>query len=176
VSLDETQLDVVVAFVDALKKPVGRRLVAQGLRGSRARRVLRRKLDANPHYGALRGVPEAAVFRAVDTLLEDGRLAPRGRKYPTLWIPDKRVRPKRQPRPRTAPAEPPLRAALRAFRRKEARRRRWKAYQVFPDKTLDALCERRPTTPAELLDIPGLGPKRLAAFSEAILRICGDHG
>jgi ATP-dependent DNA helicase RecQ len=176
VSLDACQLDTVVAFVDALRKPVGRRLVAQGLRGSRARAVLRKKLDDNPHFGALRGVPESALFRAMDDLLEAGRLAPRGRKYPTLWIPDKRVRPKRAPAPRPRSPEPPLRAARRAWRRKEARRRRWKAYQVFPDATLDALVLARPATPADLLEIPGLGPKRIARFSEAILRICSEYG
>ena len=163
----------VVAFVQALARPVGKRLVAQGLRGSRSRMVLRRKLSANPSFGALRGVPEAAIVQAVEHLLAEGRLASRGRKYPTVWIPDKRVRPEAAaPRRRTVTG---LEAALQRLRRAEAKRRRLKSYQVFPDRTLKEVLRVRPRTPAALAAVWGMGPRRLVAVGEAILQLVCEH-
>jgi ATP-dependent DNA helicase RecQ len=173
VTLDAAQRDVVVAFVDGARKPFGKGLVAAALRGSRAKKVLRWKLHEHPQFGALRGVPEDAVVRSIDTLLAEGRLVAKGRKYPTLWIPDKRVR-AASPAPRAKVTG--LEASLRSFRAAEARRRRWKPYQVFPDRTLKELVARRPTTVPELLEVFGMGPERVAKFSEAILRRVSDDG
>ena len=55
----------------------------------------RRGLGANPHHGALAHVPELALVKAIEGLLEEGRLAPRGKRYPTVWLPDKPVRAKK---------------------------------------------------------------------------------
>lgn len=171
VVLDDAARAQVVAFVDGLVKPVGKRLVAAGLRGGRSKRALRLKLPDNPAFGALRGTPEIAILTALDTLLADGTLVAKGKKYPTVWIPEKRVRPIRDPN-RPKPEGPTgLRAALRDLRKNEARRRRWKPYQVFPNKTLDAIVATRPTTVAELLELPGLGPARIEKFSDVILTV-----
>jgi superfamily II DNA helicase RecQ len=89
-------------------------------------------------------------------------------------MPEKRVRPARDPdAPKKAPSGG-LRGALRELRRREARRRRWKPYQVFPDVTLDAIVKTRPTTTAELLAIHGLGTTRVAKFGEQILAVLRD--
>ncbi|HHO52256.1 MAG TPA: ATP-dependent DNA helicase RecQ, partial [Deltaproteobacteria bacterium] len=176
VVLDDAQREIVVAFVRGLRRPVGRAVLAGGLRGSRARRIKRARLEDNPHFGALSGVPESAIVRAVDELLAAGRLAPRGRKYPTVWIPDKRVRPARPPG--TAPGRPRatgLSAALRAFRRREARRRRWKPYQVFTDQLLESIVEQRPATPEALLALRGMGARRMERFGEEILELVAAH-
>lgn len=176
VVLDAAQRDIVIAFVDHLRKPVGRTVLAGGLRGSRARRIKRARLEGNPHFGALAGLPESAIVRAVDALLDAGRLAPRGRKYPTVWMPDKRVRPPRAPgstpkRPRATG----LAAALKAMRRREARRRRWKPYQVFTDQLIELIVEQRPDTPEALLALRGMGARRMERFGEAILELVASH-
>ena len=169
-ALSEAQRDVVVEFVAGLRKPVGKTVVAAGLRGSRAKRIKRARLEDNPHFGSLAGTPERVIIRAVEQLLAAGRLAPRGKKYPTVWIPDKRVRPKTTGRPKK-PRATGLVADLKAYRRKEARRRRWKAYQVFPDATIEQIVALRPATSQELLEVKGMGPKRIQKFGEAILEL-----
>ena len=179
VDLDDAQRQVLLDFVDALRKPLGRRVVAGGLRGSRAKATLRKGVAKNPHYGALRGVPEDAVFRAMDDLLAEGRLVTKGRKYPTLWIADKRVRPPRDPNAppkRRRPRGPPVVEALRALRSKEARRRRIKPYQVLQNATIDAIASALPGTTRELLEVKGMGPKRTSRYGEQILAICREHG
>jgi ATP-dependent DNA helicase RecQ len=169
VTLTDEQRDRVVAFVASARKPFGKRLVAQALRGGRSKKVTRWKLDANPEFGALRGVPEDAILRSTDTLLAEGRLVAKGRKYPTLWLPGKPVRAGSGGAPKK-PAATGLKASLRAFRTAEARRRRWKPYQVFPDRTLDEIVASRPTDVRALGEVFGMGPERIAKFSEAILR------
>jgi ATP-dependent DNA helicase RecQ len=170
--LAEHQLEAVLAFVGALAKPLGKKLVAGGLRGSKAKGVKRKGLARNPHYGALSGVPEASVIAAIEALLEDGRLTRKGRKYPTVWLPDKRVRTKREPgaAPRRTRATG-LKAALQAFRGAEARKKGWKPYQVFANASLDALVAQRPRTPDELRAIPGFGDKRVLRYGSRILAL-----
>jgi DNA helicase II / ATP-dependent DNA helicase PcrA len=45
------------------------------------------------------------------------------------------------------------------------------AYVVFTDATLTALAERRPTSLAELVDIAGIGPRKLSLYGEAVIAL-----
>ena len=106
-------------------------------------------------------------------MLAAGRLAKRGRKYPTVWMADKRVRPASS-KPST-PKATGLKAALRAFRSREAKRKRWKPYQVFPDAVVDAIVHSRPASVQDLLDLPGIGPTRVRRYSQALLELVSQH-
>lgn len=172
VVVPEGDLASVLAFVGELKKPLGKQLIAKGLRGSSAKDVKRKGLAKNPHFGALRGTPLGAVLDAIQELLDEGRLARKGRKYPTVWLPDKPVRKKKPPSADGAPKKPRgLQQALETLRRKEARQRGWKPYQVFDNKTVRRIVEVRPETTDSLLEIKGLGPKRVANFGSQILEL-----
>ena len=61
--------------------------------------------------------------------------------------------------------------ALKALRRRIADARKMPAYIVFSDATLIAMAEGKPKTPGELLAIPGVGPRKLAAYGEAFLAL-----
>jgi ATP-dependent DNA helicase RecQ len=43
------------------------------------------------------------------------------------------------------------------------------AYIVFSDAVLRAMAARRPQTPAELLQVPGVGPVKLERYGAAFL-------
>jgi DNA helicase II / ATP-dependent DNA helicase PcrA len=47
------------------------------------------------------------------------------------------------------------------------------AYVVFTDATLTALAERRPTSTAQLVDIAGIGPRKLSLYGAAVLALVG---
>jgi len=47
------------------------------------------------------------------------------------------------------------------------------AYVVFTDATLVAMAERRPSSPAELLAIAGIGPRKLGQYGEAVFALVG---
>lgn len=73
------------------------------------------------------------------------------------------------PRQRTRPAEGGLATALRHWVREEANRRGLPAYMVLNNKIIAELARKRPTTPAELELIPGLGDRKLAKYGDALL-------
>lgn len=164
------QQETILRFVAALKKPAGKLLIARGLRGSKAKAVKRRGLAKNPEYGALKEVPESSVVTGIEVLLDDGRLEPKGRKYPTVWLANKAVR---QPRDPSAPPRKPratgLEGALLAYRKSEARRRRWKPYQVLTNDAIRRIVEARPLIRGDLLAIHGLGESKVSKFGDAIL-------
>jgi DNA helicase-2/ATP-dependent DNA helicase PcrA len=85
------------------------------------------------------------------------------------------VRAERAPRNESPAAE-----ALRRWRLERARADAVPPYVIFPDRTIDELLARRPSTPAELGAIHGLGPARLARFGDELFRalqqVLADHG
>jgi ATP-dependent DNA helicase RecQ len=60
---------------------------------------------------------------------------------------------------------------LKALRREIADTRAVPAYIVFSDATLVQLAERKPRTEAELLEIPGVGPKKLELYGGRFLAL-----
>jgi ATP-dependent DNA helicase RecQ len=61
--------------------------------------------------------------------------------------------------------------ALRAWRGELARARGVPAYVVFADATLAELALHRPVTRDELLEVKGIGPRKLEEYGEALVRI-----
>ncbi len=71
----------------------------------------------------------------------------------------------------SAPANPVLFEALRAWRAEQAAAQKVPAYCVFSQKALYALAAAAPKTEAELAGIHGIGPKKLAQYGEALLGV-----
>jgi len=67
--------------------------------------------------------------------------------------------------------DPDLVSSLRAYRSRVAQAEGVPAYVVFPDVTLDALARRRPRTPSQLRDVPGLGAVRVERYGDGLLAI-----
>lgn len=65
--------------------------------------------------------------------------------------------------------------ALRRFRTELARTRAVPPYVIFSDKTLFALAAQPPTSEADFLAVPGLGPARWTQFGPALLEACTGH-
>jgi DNA helicase-2/ATP-dependent DNA helicase PcrA len=60
---------------------------------------------------------------------------------------------------------------LREWRLRTATEQKVPAYVVFTDATLTALAERRPAAVPELIDIAGIGPRKVALYGDAVLAI-----
>lgn len=167
----------VLALVSAMSRPVGRGTLVAALRGSQAADVKRRGLIGLPGHGALKGAPEAGVAALVDRLLEDGRLVRKGRKYPTVWLAGRPVRAARvtsEPRPTRGGRYTGLARRLADWRRKAARRLRWKPFQVFDNRALTAILAAMPTSSEALAAVQGVGPKRAARFADEVLALLRD--
>jgi ATP-dependent DNA helicase RecQ len=200
-ALPDASLETIVRAVDRLNRPVGRRNLAQALRGGRAKALARGGLLTLPEYGTLSEFDEDSVVAAIDQLLSSGRLERTGRKYPTVWIPGKPVRSKirgsgssesssssagalgstsRTPFRRGAPPRPrhrggDLARALDNYRKRTARRLQWKTFMVFQKAVIMAIDREEPDSLEALARIPGLGPSKVERFGEDILDLVRTH-
>lgn len=181
-TLSQAARDLIVEAVDRLRKPVGRGNLARALRGSRAKSLSRGGLMTLPEFGKLASYDEASVIAAIDALLGEGRLERRGRKYPTVWIPGKAIRTKTTPatqtgeRPRARSRGGDLARALDNYRRRTARRLKWKTYMVFQKRVILAIDREEPGSHEALARIPGLGPAKIERFGDDILQLVREHG
>lgn len=170
----EALLDATLDAVAHLARPTGRANLARALRGSKAKSVKRLGLQHMPSYGALSEHAESEVLSALDVLLRRGTLELRGRKYPKLWLAG-RAMPGRGAgsgagsKRRAAQSE--LARQLENYRRRTARRLKWKPYMVFHRKVIKAVEKHQPTTLDDLLRIPGLGEAKVERFGEDILAV-----
>ncbi|MGH3565857.1 MAG: ATP-dependent DNA helicase UvrD2 [Pseudonocardia sp.] len=60
---------------------------------------------------------------------------------------------------------------LKAWRSAESREQQVPAFVVFTDATLTAIAEQRPADPATLVAIPGIGPRKLDRYGQAVLAL-----
>ena len=186
--LNEPEKQVILQAVDRLRRPVGKGNLAKALRGSKAKTLSRGGLLTLPEWGSLKHHDEGSIVGAIEELLSDGRLARKGQKYPTVWLPNKAVRskvadmhsdrtridkPARRGRRRSAG---PIARAMENYRKRTARKLKWKAYMVFQERVIRAVDEKRPETLSDLERIPGLGPAKIEKFGEDILDIVRRYG
>ncbi|HEX3222158.1 MAG TPA: UvrD-helicase domain-containing protein [Nocardioides sp.] len=62
---------------------------------------------------------------------------------------------------------------LRAWRKERADEESVPAFVVFTDATLQLIAEQRPTSPAALLGISGVGPAKLERYGDSLLEVVG---
>ncbi|ATG52469.1 ATP-dependent DNA helicase [Brachybacterium vulturis] len=62
-------------------------------------------------------------------------------------------------------------ATLRAWRREQARLRGTPPYAILTDAALTAVAERAPRSEQELLEVPGIGPGKVASFGTELLEL-----
>ena len=193
--LDATVNAVILSAVDRLTRPVGRRNLAQALRGGKAKTLSRGGLLTMPEYGSLSDHSEDALLAGIDALLSSGELERTGRKYPTVWIPGKPVRSRTGVRggAESSEAGAPVRSlgtrltrnspryggdiarALENFRKRRARALGWKTYMVFQRNVMLSIDREEPASLDALARISGLGPAKIERFGEEILEIVRAH-
>lgn len=72
---------------------------------------------------------------------------------------------------RRAPGDEALFESLRSLRKELADEQKVPAYIVFSDKVLWEMAARKPGTPVEMLDVPGVGPAKLERYGQAFLEL-----
>jgi ATP-dependent DNA helicase RecQ len=152
---------------------------------------IKRMLDVLLEAGLLerRGIEGGRPGAFVVALTEPGAAVMRSESRPHLALPGpqektKRDRAGRLTRGRPGRADgtggtepdPALFETLKAWRTEEARRRGVPAYIVFHDRTLRDLAVMRPRDADGLGAVPGMGPAKMAAYSETLLRLLGRSG
>ncbi len=110
-------------------------------------------------------------------LTPDSRALLRGETQVTLrqdTVPESRA-PSRRKTSTSARQQGPLWEALRDCRRRLAEQSGVPPYVVFHDATLSAMAEHRPVTAEELLEISGVGQKKLERYGEVFMDVIRQH-
>ncbi|WP_113928392.1 HRDC domain-containing protein [Bacillus sp. P14.5] len=68
-----------------------------------------------------------------------------------------------------------LKAALTEFRLKRSRESNVKPYHIYTNKILESLLEKKPLTLRQLLEIEGIGPKKVEEYGKEIVSIIKSH-
>ena len=114
-------------------------------------------------YNAARGFPPEKVSLAISETFDLERLL-RG----------KRVRAK-DLEPMLGEDDKKLFIALREYRTETAGEEDIPAYRVFTNQALLALTLRKPGSPADLMQVPGIGAKTRDRYGEEILEVIREH-
>jgi ATP-dependent DNA helicase RecQ len=187
--LDATPIRQALSATARLRGRVGMVKLARVLVGSQSREIA--GASSIPTFGALRGWREADVVELLRRLADAGALRVAGVPYPTVDLTPRGVEAMRgdltlevaDPRPGSRPPARDSAAASEAldaeaqalfarlcrWRTETARQRRYSPFVVFPDRTLVEIARRRPTTPDELLAVPGVGEGKKAMYGDAVL-------
>jgi ATP-dependent DNA helicase RecQ len=156
--------------------------LARTLRGDATRNTPK----APAYTGALIGHRREEIEAAIKLMVEEGLLRQEdvGNGYPRPVIKlAERGRELIAMHPTPPPKAPPRASddfeecfkRLRVWRSGIAKQRGIAAFCIFHDSTLKTLAEQQPTTMDDLRGIPGMGPKKLADYGNAVLAAIADR-
>lgn len=185
----------ILSCVARLREGFGAGHVADVLIGKQTDKIERMGHAQLSTFGLLRGLSRASVAAMIDQLIESGELERSSGEYPVLTLNERSwevmknqrqavllepaggsvvdthsARPARGERVELSSDERRLFEALRAWRRATADQLGVPPFVIFSDATLEALAKARPSREDGLLNIYGIGQKKLADFGTAILR------
>jgi ATP-dependent DNA helicase RecQ len=180
----------IISCVARVGERFGVRHVAEVLRGAKTEGIQRHGHDRLSTFGLLATLDQRAVENLAHQLLDQGLLGRTGGDRPVVtlnersWEVLKGARPVVLLEPRVGRTKATkadvddwqgvdrdLFERLRLWRRRVADARGKPAWTILDDKALRGIARDKPSSPAALLRVKGIGEKRLADFGAAILDI-----
>ncbi|MDE6595055.1 MAG: DNA helicase RecQ [Oscillospiraceae bacterium] len=175
----------------------GVKMVCDMLRGSENEKITSAGLDTLSTYGIMEDVPEKRIRSIIDRLILQGYVEKTEGEYPILRVKQtaaavlkgnekvtarlpKEEEPKRKKTAAMAEissfnADPELLAALKALRSKLAAEQKVPAYVVFADSALLDMCEKRPRTDSEFLEVSGVGAVKLERYGADFMKVMAEY-
>ena len=192
------QAHSLIACVSHLQRELGYGLglvtIINILTGSQDASIVRRGLNDNVVYGAMRGTAPEELRRVADLLISRGYLSVSTGKYPTLNVTEAGLRAlknetrvtrramvrsnaekakKKREKKAGAPNEALL-ERLKQVRLGLAEKAHVPAFVIFSNATLSEMASRRPTTPDQMLAITGVGERKAALYGRAFMTAIED--
>lgn len=163
----------------------GKTVICDVLKGSKSEKILKAELNNQSTYGIMKEVTARHIFGTIDFLAEKEyissenetevlKLLPKSRDV--LFGRERLVMKKvensekivKTHRPEV-PVNSELLDALKALRKGIASKKSVPAYVIFTDATLIDMCKKCPETPAEMLEVSGVGRTKLEKFGKQFL-------
>lgn len=195
-----TEFETVDMTVDAQKilscilrtgQRFGAKMICDILRGSENKKLLSFGLQKQSTYGLLKDLKEQEVRDRIDALLAQGYLRTTEGEFPALRVESsakeilynglevKMKVPKKKKHKVTSigveTGNEDLFTVLRELRTEIAKEEKVPAYVIFSNATLLDMCEKKPTTEAELLGVTGVGETKLSRYGEKFLAAIQDY-
>jgi len=179
----------ILSCIKRMGERYGTKLLVDTLRGSDNERVRRLGFARLPTFGIMADTGERQLRDMINHLISKGYIRQTDDEYPVLqlgegardvlfrgaqvWMnmvqqqaPAKAARSRR-----STGSNPRLFSKLQALRGQLAKAQSVPAYVIFPDATLLEMCERKPQTEHQLLQISGVGQVKLKRYGNAFLEL-----
>ena len=183
-------------------RQVGKALIVDILRGSKAERITSQGYDSLTTHGIMNEVPAKRVRYILDALIGEGLLVQTDGSYPVVAataqgaaflkekLPFEIKVPKRLPKKEALPtysskrrqsgageasSDPALFEKLKELRFELASKAGVPAYIVFTNATIIDMCEKLPGNEAELLDVSGVGRTKAERYGKAFLELIAEY-
>lgn len=166
----------------------GKKMICDILRGSKNERLLRLNLNSQSTYGIMQDYSEWKIRDIIEYLEEIGYIFQYGAEYPVLKVSPisydvlkgksllfmktaKEEKKETKPKAKISDTLPDDRLldALKKKRRELANAKNVPAYIIFPDATLIDMCKKLPKTAEELLQVSGVGQRKLMQYGDVFL-------
>lgn len=177
----------IFSCVRRMRERFGVTLVASVLKGSRNKKVLDFGFNELSTYGLMKQRSEKEIVDLIQLLVAEGYLQLAEGKFPTVKLAPKagavlagkeRVVQRIRVKPAAAviqDAEMELFDELRKLRSEIAKREGIPPYIVFPDSTLREMCGVKPTNPAAMLKIKGVGEAKFFKYGAYFIEYFKQH-
>ncbi|MDD6990313.1 MAG: DNA helicase RecQ [Oscillospiraceae bacterium] len=198
---EETDITVesqkIISCIYRAGQRFGIKVICDILRGSESEKLSGWGLDKLSTYGIMKETSERRIRRIMERLEVMGYIKRTEGDRPVLTvdnsalevlrgtvtvkarIPEDEVKEKKQKETLVYAADPKLMEILKKLRQKIASVQGVPAYFIFTDATLADMCEKRPCTPAEFLNVSGVGSAKLERYGDefigAIKDYCGEN-
>jgi ATP-dependent DNA helicase RecQ len=178
--------EVILEFLRNHPSVFGKTIIAKSLVGKRTKDVLRYRMERNPFFGKLEGIPEESVISKLESWVESKKVLVSGNKYPKLYLPNfsKQSKSKLESLNGSEPnsielkkiKKPPtlnsqILRELMNYRDRKSRQLKWKKFMVFQNPVLKRIAESKPKSLSELGATKGVGPSKVEKFGNDILEI-----
>ncbi|KQL51175.1 ATP-dependent DNA helicase RecQ [Heyndrickxia shackletonii] len=183
---DRKQVDVtedaqmVLSCIKRMNERFGKTFITKVLTGSNDKKINSFGFHQLSTYGIMREKTQKDVNEFIDYLTAEGYLRPTDGAYPVLMITNKginvliggeKVFKKEKIQVKRLAQDNPLFEDLRQLRREIASIEKIPPYIIFSDQTLQEMSIRMPTTDNELLQIKGVGERKLEQYGSAFLTV-----
>lgn len=173
----------VISCVYRMKRPYGMGMIIDVLRGSKNKKLLDLALDELSTYGIMQEVSKEELKNFINTLISQGYINCVG-TYPVIQLNEKsfellkgneRIVLKEKIKVEKFFEENELFEILKALRSEIASKEGVPPYIVFGDGTLKEMSIRMPVNESQLLDISGVGEKKLDTYGKGFLQSIKDY-
>ncbi len=171
---EETQK--ILSCVVRMGQKFGKTLTADVLAGARNKKVIEFKHLST--YGILKPMSSKEVSRFIEFLIAEKLLAVKPGQYPTIYVSekgkevlmgDRKVFRRLSEEPKVVIKDDPLFEHLRKLRKQIADQESVPPFVVFSDKTLRDMCDKKPTSDEQFLEISGVGQNKLEKYGEKFI-------